>query len=40
MSELIYEVIVSLPISLKYEPEILTTFGSYFGRNDDFMNSF
>ena len=30
-----------LPCSVaQYKVEILTIFGSYFGRNDDFMNSF
>ena len=24
----------------QYRAEILTIFGSYFGRNDDFINSF
>ena len=26
--------------TLHYRAEILTIFGSYFGRNDDFINSF
>ena len=30
-----------LPYSVaQYRAEILTIFGSYFGRNDDFINSF
>ena len=30
-----------LPCSVaQYRAEILTIFGSYFGRNDDFLNSF
>ena len=27
-------------ISIQYRAEILTIFGSYFGRNHDFINSF
>ena len=30
---------VFLPCVAQYIAEILTTFGSYFGRNDDFKNS-
>ena len=48
ISEWIYEVIVSPKIRTKncqdfcphYTAEILTIFRSYFGRNDDFINSF
>ena len=27
-------------LEAQYRAEILTIFGSYFGRNDDFINSF
>ena len=27
-------------LSALYRAEILTVFGSYFGKNDDFINSF
>jgi hypothetical protein len=32
--------ISALQVVWQYRAEILTIFGSYFGRNDDFINSF